>query len=172
VLRSIQAAVAWLGQQLHAAPSRGTAAPQQQQLQQLQASVCQALQDVLQQSYSAWEGARAGDSSSSSSSSQPLVAYVAAGAAGDAGADVLWGATVVSACTTAVKPNLAQQLQQFGAAVCALLPSKLCCNALDCCCCERLSEGELVGGKMSHNGIGNARDAKQPGGVPLWKRHV
>jgi hypothetical protein len=146
VLRSTQAAIAWLGQEMQIVvqPSRVNAALQQ--LQQQQASLCAALQDILQQSHSAWEGARAAHSSSSS---QGLLAYAAAGAAGDAGADVLWGATVVAACRTAVKPDLSQQLQEFGAAVCGVLPSKLCCNAPSCCCCERLSEAELVGGKKN-----------------------
>jgi hypothetical protein len=133
VLRSTQAAIAWLGQEMQsAAPGGGSASLQQ--LQQQQASLCAALQDILHQSYSAWEGARAAHSSSSR---QGLLAYAAAGAAGDAGADVRWGATVVAGCRTAVKPDLAQQLQEFGAAVCGVLPSKLCCNAPGCCCCER-----------------------------------
>jgi hypothetical protein len=42
---------------------------------------------------------------------------------------------------------LAQQLVCFGEALCAVLPSKLCCNHSRCSSLARLSEAELVGGK-------------------------
>jgi hypothetical protein len=58
-------------------------------------------------------------------------------------------AVLLKGCGRAVSLELPQQLQEFGAAMCAALPSKLCCNAPGCCSCEQLSEAELVGGKLS-----------------------
>jgi hypothetical protein len=46
-----------------------------------------------------------------------------------------------------LQQQLAQQLQEFGRALCYVLPSKYCCNNPGCSNLARLSEVELVSGK-------------------------
>jgi hypothetical protein len=136
LIHSLSAAVTWLGQRLPApAVSPDTAANNgSDPLQQQQARLSQALQSMLQQH---------GGSEGSSSARIGLYSVVGHSVSDES------AARMMSACRNVIGADVAQQLLHFGAAVCALLPSKLCCNALDCCCCERLSEAELVGGKMS-----------------------
>jgi hypothetical protein len=132
LIHSLSAAVTWLGQRL---PAPATAANNgSHPLQQQQASLNAALQSLSRQ-----------HGGSKASSSASIAVYGVAGrSVNDESA-----ANMMAACRTSIGADVAQQLQDFGAAVCALLPSKLCCNAPGCCCCERLSEAELVGGKMS-----------------------
>ena len=68
--------------------------------------------------------------------------------------------------------QLPQALMNVGSLLCAVLPTKHCCNEPSCCCLDKPSELQLVGGKGTKcSGCGVARYCSVAHQRLHWKQH-
>jgi hypothetical protein len=68
--------------------------------------------------------------------------------------------------------QLPQALMDAGSLLCAALPSRSCCNESSCCCLDKPSELQLVGGKGTKcSGCGVARYCSVAHQRLHWKQH-
>jgi hypothetical protein len=146
ITATVQAMQGALGVQLDAAAAAlpGGAKDSGQLLLSAVAAATGSCSEELDQSLSAGmasiDNACSSSSSSSNSNDGPPVALIC-----------LQEVDKVAAAAAAVpgQQQLAQQLQAFGKAVCAVSPTSQCCNNPSCSSRAQLSEAALVGGKSS-----------------------
>ena len=73
---------------------------------------------------------------------------------------------------TAEGSQLLQCLTSYSSLLCAALPSRYCCNEPSCCCFDKPSEVQLVGGKGRRcGGCGAARYCCSEDQKQHWKLH-